>query len=54
MGISDVYHLDVLDSRYAIQIPSEVIGAGLDPNPRQTVRPENSLVIKADAFVRAN
>ena len=34
MGISDVYTLQVLDPRYAIQIPNEVIGAGLDPNDR--------------------
>lgn len=34
MGISDVYTLKVLDPRYAIQIPAEVIGAGLEPNPR--------------------
>jgi hypothetical protein len=53
MGISDVYHLDVLDSRYAIQIPNEVIGAGLQPNERTTVKAENSLVMKKDAFVRA-
>ena len=54
MGISDVLHLEVLDPRYAIQIPSEVIGAGLEPNPRQTVKAESSLVIKKDAFVREN
>ena len=54
MGISDVYNLDVLDSRYAIQIPSEVIGAGLDPNPRTTVKAENSLVVNKDAYVRNN
>ena len=34
MGINDVYTLEVLDPRYAIQIPNEVIGAGLEPNPR--------------------
>ena len=54
MGISDVYHLDVLDSRYAIQIPNEVIGAGLEPNERATVKAENSLVVNKDAFVRAD
>ena len=54
MGINDVLHLDVLDSRYAIQIPSEVMGAGLDPNPRETVKAENSLVVKKDAYERAN
>ena len=36
MGISDVYTLEVLDPRYAIQIPNEVIGAGLEPNSRVT------------------
>ena len=35
MNMSDVYTLEVLDPRYAIQIPNEVIGAGLDPNPRE-------------------
>jgi hypothetical protein len=54
MGISDEYHLDVLDSRYAIQIPSEVIGAGLERNPRTTVKAENSLVVNKSALVRAN
>ena len=54
MGISDVYHLDVLDSRYAIQIPNEVIGAGLEPNERATVKAENSLVVNKNAFVRAD
>ena len=34
MGKDDVYTLEVLDPRYAIQIPAEVIGAGLEPNPR--------------------
>jgi hypothetical protein len=54
MGISDVYHLGVLDPRYAIQIPNEVIGAGLQPNERATVKAENSLVVKKDAFERVN
>ena len=44
MGISDVYTLEVLDPRYAIQIPDEVIGAGLTPNPRTTTKAENSYV----------
>ena len=52
MGISDVYHLDVLDPRYAIQIPNEVIGAELAPNPRATVKAENSLVVNKNAYVR--
>ena len=54
MGISDVHHLDVLDSRYAIQIPNEVIGAGLEPNERVTVKAENSLVVNKNAFERVN
>ena len=54
MGISDVYHLDVLDPRYAIQIPDEVIGAGLEANERATVKAENSLVVNKNAFVRVN
>ena len=44
MGISDIYTLEVLDPRYAIQIPNEVIGAGLEPNPRATTRAESSYV----------
>ncbi len=52
MGISEVLHLDVLDDRYAIQIPSEVVGAGLDPNPRKTVKAENSLVVDKGAYIR--
>lgn len=44
MGISDVYTLETLDPRYAIQIPDEVIGAGLEPNPRVTNKAENSYV----------
>ena len=54
MGINDVYTLDVLDPRYAIQIPNEVIGAGLTANERKTVKAESSLVVKKDALVRAN
>ncbi|MBQ9556436.1 MAG: RagB/SusD family nutrient uptake outer membrane protein [Muribaculaceae bacterium] len=54
MGINDVYTLEVLDPRYAIQIPSEVVGAGLEPNERQTFKPESSLVLKKDAYVRVN
>ena len=34
MGKDDVYTLEVLDPRYAIQIPAEVIGAGMEPNAR--------------------
>ena len=37
MGISDVYTLNVLDPRYAIQIPNEVIGAGLEANSRENI-----------------
>ena len=44
MGIEDVYTLETLDPRYAIQIPNEVIGAGLEPNPRVTTTAENSYV----------
>ena len=52
MGISDVYTLEVLDPRYAIQIPSEVIGAGLDPNPRSTNAPVQAPRIGTDENVR--
>ena len=44
MGIEDIYTLETLDPRYAIQIPNEVIGAGLEPNPRVTTTAENSYV----------
>lgn len=44
MGINDVYTLEVLDPRYAIQIPNEVIGAGLEPNPRVTNKAEGSAI----------
>jgi len=37
MGKDNVYTLEVLDPRYAIQIPAEVIGAGLTPNPRKAM-----------------
>ena len=43
MGTDAVYTLQVLDPRYAIQIPSEVIGAGLAPNPREPIADDNSL-----------
>ncbi len=44
-GISDEYTLDVLDPRYAIQIPNEVIGAGLEPNERVTTNALSSAVV---------
>lgn len=54
MGISDNYTLEVLDPRYAIQIPNEVIGAGLEPNPRVTNRAENSYVVNSSENVRVS
>ena len=42
MNKSDVYTLEVLDPRYAIQIPAEVIGAGLKPNERRPVLENNN------------
>lgn len=33
-GRSEVYHLDVMDSRKAVQIPPEVVAAGFQENPR--------------------
>ena len=54
MGISDVYTLQVLDPRYAIQIPSEVIGAGLAPNPRSTNAPVQAPRIGRDENVRVS
>ncbi len=54
MGISDVYTLDVLDPRYAIQIPNEVIGAGLEPNPRSTNKAEASYVVNSSSNVRVS
>jgi len=44
MGINDSYTLEVLDPRYAIQIPNEVIGAGLEPNERATTTVQNATV----------
>ena len=44
MGISDEFTLNVLDDRYAIQIPNEVIGAGLEANPRPKTTAEGSAV----------
>ena len=54
MGISDNYTLEVLDPRYAIQIPNEVIGAGLEPNPRVTNKAENSYVVNSSENVRVS
>ena len=54
MGISDIFTLDVLDPRYAIQIPNEVIGAGLEPNPRVTNKAENSYVVSRSENVRVS
>jgi len=52
MGISNVYTLETLDPRYAIQIPNEVIGAGLEPNSRE-IKPR--VVENANGFgVSAN
>ena len=53
MGISDVYTLEVLDPLYAIQIPNEVIGAGLEPNPRATTnKAEGNYVVNHSDYVR--
>lgn len=54
MGISDSYTLQVLDPRYAIQIPNEVIGAGLEPNPRVTNNAESSYVVNSSENVRVS
>ena len=54
MGISDTYTLQVLDPRYAIQIPNEVIGAGLEPNPRVTNNAESSYVVNSSENVRVS
>ena len=55
MGISDVYTLEVLDPRYAIQIPNEVIGAGLEPNTRaiepRVVKDEHGFGVSANACI---
>ena len=52
MGISDIFTLEVLDPRYAIQIPNAVIGAGLEPNPRETNRAESNYVVNSSENVR--
>ncbi len=54
IGISEVRTLQVLDPRYAIQIPSEVIGAGLDPNPRSTNTPVQAPIIGREEYVRVS
>ena len=54
MGISDSYTLQVLDPRYAIQIPNEVIGAGLEPTPRVTNNAESSYVVNSSENVRVS
>ena len=54
MGISDSYTLEVLDKRYAIQIPSEVIGAGLTPNPRETNTPTGDQAVNSNQYVRVS
>ena len=54
IGISEVRTLQVLDPRYAIQIPSEVIGAGLDPNPRSTNAPVQAPIIGREEYVRVS
>ena len=58
MGISDIYTLQVLDPRYAIQIPNEVIGAGLEPNPRDnkpiTTAESNYVAIGSSENVRVS
>ena len=55
MNISDSYTLQVLDPRYAIQIPSEVIVAGITPNSRTTTTSEgNPVAISSGMNVPTN
>ena len=54
MGISDSYTLEVLDPRYAIQIPNEVVGAGLTPNPRETTTPSDDQTVNSGEYVRVS
>ena len=54
MGINRVITLEVNDPRYAIQIPNEVIGAGLEPNPRPTPVVYQSMPVTRDARIVNN
>ena len=55
MGMNDVFTLKSLDPRYAIQIPDEVIGAGLEKNerdPETNTAEGNYVVAKRSENVR--
>jgi len=56
IGISDTKTLEVLDPRYAIQIPDEVIGAGLEANERASITTNSSSasVVSPSKYDRAD
>jgi len=54
IGIDGVKTLQVLDPRYAIQIPNEVIGAGMESNPRETTTSISVKAAGSDENVRTN
>ena len=50
IGASKVDTLKWNDERRAIQIPAEVLSAGVEPNPHPKTTPNNSIIMPVDAF----
>ena len=48
IGRNGVDKLVTLDKRYAIQIPTEVLSAGVEPNPREDTKPSTGYVAKSN------
>jgi len=53
-GPTETYTLQVLDPRYAIQIPSEVLSADMEPNPRPVQSTSDATVAPASDNVPTN
>lgn len=51
IGRTDSKTLEVLDPRYAIQIPSEVITAGMESNPRNPVVPFSTKRVDSESLI---
>ena len=51
IGKSRVERLYTMDPRYAIQIPSEVISAGFDVNPRYVPEAATEMVIPSSSYI---
>lgn len=51
IGKNRVERLYTMDPRYAIQIPSEVISAGFDVNPRYVPEPAEEMVIPSSSYI---